>query len=95
MKVTTKGYIQVYRGGDFISRHRVETEAIESASRNGPGVYTFVYPDKEVEVQAETAPSTGYWPSDYWGTDGAGTFTENFSIDLKVIFDAKDAGSNA
>lgn len=53
MKITTRGYIEVYREGAFISRHRVETEAIESAYNTGPGEYTLRFPDKTVLITAK------------------------------------------
>ncbi len=58
LDITTKGYISVLRDGGLVSRHSVETEAIEScvrhAAENGSGKYTFTYPNKEVTVTLPT-----------------------------------------
>lgn len=51
---TTKGYIEVWRGDRFVSRHRVESEAVESAfadaAEYGDGDYQFRFPGKTVRV---------------------------------------------
>jgi hypothetical protein len=48
--LTTSGYIEVYREGVFISRHTVETKAVESAlahaEENGDGDYELRFPKK-------------------------------------------------
>lgn len=59
--ITTKGYIVVMRDGAIVSRHSIETEAIESclshAEKNGSGKYIFLYPNKEFTVTlAESTP---------------------------------------
>ena len=54
LDITTKGYIVVMRDGGIVSKHFIETEAIQScvthAEKNGGGKYIFTYPNKEVTV---------------------------------------------
>lgn len=48
--ITTSGYIEVWREGVFVSRHTVETKAVESAiahaEENGEGDYEIRFPNK-------------------------------------------------
>jgi hypothetical protein len=50
--LTTSGYIEVYRDGVFISRHTVETKAVESALAHseelGDGDYELRFPNKSL-----------------------------------------------
>jgi hypothetical protein len=50
--ITTKGYIELHRNGVLLSRHSVETEAIERAladwEANGDAVYRLKFPEKEI-----------------------------------------------
>jgi hypothetical protein len=58
MKFTTRGYIELFKDGAFISRHRLAEEAYESAFAhaeiNGAGRYVVKYPDREIEVPIAT-----------------------------------------
>lgn len=55
IRFTSGGYIEVTRNGEVLSRHRLEREAFESCSRNGPGRYVILYPSVLVEIEGETA----------------------------------------
>ena len=59
LDITTKGHISVLRDGGLVSKHNIETEAIEScvrhASEHGSGKYIFTYPNKEVVITLPTA----------------------------------------
>jgi hypothetical protein len=50
LTITTSGYIEVWREGAFVSRHTVETKAVESALAHseewGDGDYEFRFPNK-------------------------------------------------
>lgn len=50
IKFTTKGFIELWRGDQRISRHIQEREAIESLSSRGPGDYRITYPEVAVRV---------------------------------------------
>ncbi len=53
------GYIEVWRGAQFISRHRVEREAVESVLAHGQGEYELRFPIVRVIVPVPaTAPTT-------------------------------------
>lgn len=47
---TRKGYIQVFKGTEFISQHVSEFEAVESASEQGPGLYEIRFPILELDI---------------------------------------------
>lgn len=49
---TASGYIDVHKDGAVVSRHRVEREAIEFCSKQGPGLYVLTYPTVNVVVTA-------------------------------------------
>ncbi len=53
---TTSGYIEVWSNGQYISRHRSEDEARESALNRGPGTYEIRRPTTKIVV---TSPSMG------------------------------------
>ena len=63
---TRKGYIEVWRGDTFISRHTVETEAVESifadAEINGLDTFEYEirYPSKEVRGKGRVKKIVGY-----------------------------------
>lgn len=50
ISITTRGYIEVWRDGVFVSRHTVETKAVESAishaEQSGDGEYELRFPAK-------------------------------------------------
>lgn len=50
VEFTSSGYIEVHRGAEVVSRHRVEREAIESCLRLGSGDYVLTYPTVRVTV---------------------------------------------
>jgi hypothetical protein len=50
VEFTSSGYIEVHRGAEVVSRHRVEREAIESCLRLGNGDYVLTYPTVRVTV---------------------------------------------
>lgn len=50
MRFTSTGYIELFKDGVFISRHRVAEEAYENAAENGVGRYVVKYPDREIEI---------------------------------------------
>jgi DUF917 family protein len=50
IELTSSGYIEVHRGAEVVSRHRVEREAIESCLRLGSGDYVLTYPTVRVTV---------------------------------------------
>lgn len=59
LKITASGYIQVHRGGVFVSRHNTVEDAVEScvahAAVHGEGVYDITYPTRRVSI---TVPLT-------------------------------------
>ena len=73
MKITRKGYIEVFKGEEYISRHVSEWEAIESISRQGEGTFNILFPRIEVVVD----DLDDYWP---YQVDGSGTQTDIFQI---------------
>lgn len=50
IEFTASGYIEVWKDGSVVSRHRVEREAIESCARLGAGDYILTYPSVTVKV---------------------------------------------
>ena len=66
LEFTSKGYIEVYLEGVFVSRHRIETEAVESivahSEANGDGTYRITYPEKSVvarRIKLVPVPASG------------------------------------
>ena len=56
---TSSGYIEVWKDGAVVSRHRAEREAIESCARTGPGSYTLTYPPVTVKVTSDATAVIG------------------------------------
>lgn len=56
IEFTAQGYIEVWKDGTVVSRHRAEREAIESCARHGAGDYILTYP--AVTVTVTGAPIT-------------------------------------
>jgi hypothetical protein len=53
------GYIEVFRNSQFISRHRIEREAVESCARHGAGTYELRYPTVKVVVEGKAGVING------------------------------------
>lgn len=86
---TRRGYIELFRDGERISRHIVAEEAyeraIEHAKEHGPGRYIVQYPDREIDVgyfivRTSTVPDpdltalyAGYTPTIYAAPADVGT----------------------
>jgi hypothetical protein len=68
LTISTSGYITVYRDGVQISRHTVETKAVESAfsdsEANGDGTYELRFPNKTLTVSTLTKRVVPF----YWQT---------------------------
>lgn len=83
MKITRKGYIEVWKGTDYISRHVADWEAIESIARSGEGKFTVTFPSIEVVVDDG---------DDYSPYQGDGIHTEIFNIPHIGITNGTTAG---
>jgi hypothetical protein len=46
------------RDGEVVSRHRSAVEAMEKASKSGPGTYTLVRPDAKIEISGDVVQPT-------------------------------------
>lgn len=58
IKITTRGYIEVWRGTVKVSQHSIETEALEKATADaeasGSVLYTLKYPNKDLDLSRLT-----------------------------------------
>lgn len=59
IEITRKGYIEVYKDGDYVSRHTSEWEAIESLSEEGDGDYEIRFPLIVAKAYGVLNPNTG------------------------------------
>ena len=71
MKITRKGYAEVWKGTEYISRHVDEWKAVMSASVHGEGAYRITLPEYEVIIDDG---------DDYSPYQGDGIHTEIFTI---------------
>ena len=59
--LVTRGYIELYLNGQFVSRHTVESKAVESALKQ-PGAYELRFPVKTLTWSVDaTEPTPGDW----------------------------------